>query len=72
MKEEMNTEHRVCPKCRNCYDGIPALAREDGETLICPDCGIRESLESIGIKPPEQEQILKIIHRARRNEAKRK
>lgn len=72
MKEEMNTEHRVCPMCGNGYDGIPALSRADGETLICPDCGIRESLESIGIKPPEQEQILKIIHRARKNEAKGK
>ena len=46
----------------------PALSREDNETLICPDCGTREALDSIGVKPEEQEQIIASIHRCRRSE----
>ena len=42
---------------------VPALSRTDNETLICPDCGIREALESIGISKEEQEKIISIIHR---------
>ena len=45
------------------YTEVPALSRTDNETLICPDCGIREALESIGISKEEQEKIISIIHR---------
>ena len=45
------------------YTKVPALSRTDNETLICPDCGIREALESIGISKEEQEKIINIIHR---------
>ena len=61
----MKTEERtvsVCPKCGRTYSGHPALSRTDNETLICPDCGIREALESIGVQEDEQEQILNKIH----------
>ena len=34
---------------------------------ICPDCGTREALESIDVNKEEQEEILAIIHRERRN-----
>ena len=53
----------VCPKCGQSYKGRPALSREDNKTLICPDCGAREALESIGVGAAEQEEILAIIHR---------
>ena len=54
----------VCPKCGQPYKGRPALSRYDGKTLICPDCGVRESLESIGVDINEQEEILAAIHRS--------
>lgn len=40
--------------------------KADGRTLICPDCGTREALESIGVVAEEQEQILEAIHRSQR------
>lgn len=52
----------VCPKCGKVYYDAPALSRTDNETLICPDCGIRESLEAFGLSKDEQEHILKAIH----------
>lgn len=54
----------VCPKCGQSYKGRPALSRYDGKTLICPDCGVREALESIGVDINEQEEILAAIHRS--------
>ena len=54
----------VCPKCGQPYKGRPALSRYDGKTLICPDCGVREALESIGVDINEQEEILAAIHRS--------
>ena len=50
MKNETPTE-RTCPKCGCVYTEVPALSRIDNETLICPDCGIREALESLGNLP---------------------
>lgn len=54
----------ICPKCGQSYKGRPALSRDDGKTLICPDCGVREALESIGVGTAEQEEILAAIHRS--------
>lgn len=65
MKEERLHQIRVCPRCGQMYAEPPALSRVDNETLICPDCGTREALESIGVKPDEQEKILETIHRCR-------
>ena len=62
MKAETTTE-RTCPKCGCIYTERPALSRTDNETLICPDCGTREALESIGISKEEQDTIVSIIHR---------
>lgn len=56
-------EKKICPICGNPYIGHPALSRTDDKTEIYPDCGIRQSLQSIGIAPEEQEKILSIIHR---------
>ena len=55
---------KICPKCGQHYTGHPAISRVDNATPICPECGIREALESIGITPEEQEEILD-LHRSR-------
>ena len=55
---------RVCPICRQEYTDRPAISRTDGETPICPDCGTRQALESLGIDAEEQEKILDAIHRS--------
>lgn len=52
----------VCPKCGKSYTQPPATSR-DGSGPICPDCGTREALDSIGVGVEEQERILEIIHR---------
>ena len=62
MKYETPTES-TCAKCGCVYTRVPALSRTYNKTLICPDCGIREALESIGISKEEQEKIISIIHR---------
>lgn len=62
MKETTNRA-ATCPKCNSIYTAPPATSREDGYTLICPDCGTREALQSIGVNTTEQDKILAIIHR---------
>ena len=66
MKTE-ETMNRICPVCGREYHEPPALSRLDNSTLICPDCGVREALCSIGVEEAEQEEILGIIHRAGRS-----
>ena len=61
MKETI-TRTAICPRCDKEYTGRPALSRADNQTLICPDCGTREALESIGVDTAEQDKILKAIH----------
>ena len=67
----MKTEERIlrtCPICGREYSEYPALSRVDGLTPICPDCGTREALESIGVSKEQQDKILGIIHGAGRSE----
>lgn len=66
MKKRETAETRICPRCGKAYNDTPALSRVDNKILICPDCGTREALESIGVKPFEQEEILVTIHRSMR------
>lgn len=66
MAKIKTTETRVCPRCGRAYVSKPALSRADNKTLICPDCGTREALESIGIEPAEQNEIIAAIHRTER------
>ena len=61
MKEDNVTRLAICPRCGKAYHGPPALSREDNETLICPDCGTRQALQSIGVDTAEQEQIIETI-----------
>lgn len=51
----------ICPSCGKPYAGYPALSRKDNQTSICPDCGIREALEAVGLGD-QQETILHTIH----------
>lgn len=46
------------------YDEYPALSRTDNETEICPECGQREALESIGVtNKDEQDYIIRLTRR---------
>lgn len=67
MAKEIS-ETKICPRCGKTYNSAPALSRMDNQTLICPDCGTREALESMGVDQAEQEQILDTIHRCGNNE----
>lgn len=62
MKINERLQPKKCPHCGRIYSEPSALSRADGVTAICPDCGTREALESIGIDVEEQEKILDIIH----------
>lgn len=67
MKENNVIMLEVCPRCGKAYTEHPALSRVDNETLICPDCGVREALESLGVGVEEQEFIIEAIHRCDRH-----
>ena len=56
MKIKRKIQPKKCPRCGNIYRQPPALSRVDGITAICPDCGTREALESIGVEVEEQEK----------------
>ena len=68
MKENNVIRISVCPRCGRSYCEPPALSREDNKTLICPDCGTREALDTLGVASDEQEQIIATIHRCHRQE----
>lgn len=61
MKDEF-TRIAVCPLCGQAYAGHPAISRKDNKTAICPDCGTRAALATLGIDIEEQEEIIAIIH----------
>ena len=56
MKNEI--QFRKCPKCGELFSERGAVLRVENVTIICPDCGTREALESIGVDEKEQEKIL--------------
>lgn len=37
-------EINQCPKCGKKFTEHPAISREDNETEICPECGVREAV----------------------------
>ncbi|MDE7243740.1 MAG: hypothetical protein K2O18_07170 [Oscillospiraceae bacterium] len=63
-KKDSAIKPAVCPRCGKTYTERPSVSRNDGTTLLCPDCGIREALESIGVCAAEQKQIIELIHRS--------
>lgn len=58
---------RTCPRCGGVYSGHGAVSRADNLTVICPDCGTREALQSIDVnekeQDKEQDKIIYIIHK---------
>lgn len=58
---ETSTERKVCPKCGKTYCGHPAISRVDNTTAICPECGTREALESLGVSKEAQDKIISSI-----------
>ena len=56
------TEKQRCPICGQEYTDEPALSRKDNQTLICPDCGTRESLAAMGLGKAEQDAVIARIH----------
>ena len=64
-KKDTTIKPAVCPRCGKTYITRPSISRDESLTPICPDCGIREALESIGVSADEQEKILDTIHRHR-------
>ena len=60
-EERTNVSEKVCPKCGRTYRGHPAISRGDNVTPICPLCGTREALDSLGISDEEKEKILLAI-----------
>lgn len=69
MKKNNEINERICPICNKKYTEPPALSRIDNSTPICPDCGSRQALESMGVSAEEQEQIIEIIHSHARERA---
>lgn len=67
MRIEMETRSRICPFCGKEYKERPALSRRDGRTQICPDCGTREALDSLGVCTDEQDKIIRTIHQHTQN-----
>ena len=53
----------ICPACGKSYTDKPALSRADNVTLICPDCGTKQALDSIGVSVDERDAIIKIINK---------
>ena len=62
MKTETSST-AICPFCGHTYSAHPAISRTDNKTPICPDCGTREALQSLGVSTEEQNKIIAAIHR---------
>ncbi len=58
MAEEITNLIKTCPLCGKIYKGHPAISRKDNVTAICPECGMREALEGIGLNKEEIEKIV--------------
>ena len=67
MKDFIGIPITTCPKCGKTYSAPSAVSRADNRTPICPDCGIREALESIGCNAEEQDHILALVHEYEQN-----
>ena len=62
MKTTEPIKERICPKCGSSYTGVSATSRDAKYDCICPDCGVKEALENIGVPQGEQEKIIETIH----------
>lgn len=59
--ESTTNEFKICTKCGKRYKAPFAISRVDNKTQICPTCGTREALESLGIKEDEINKIIETI-----------
>lgn len=62
--ETRDNNVKVCPICNKEYKARPAISRIDNLTPICPSCGTRQALDSLGISKEEQDKIFNSIHDA--------
>ena len=62
MRTDRHADCRICPVCGVAFTEVPALSREDNTTAICPDCGLRQALESIGLSQEKTATIIDEIH----------
>lgn len=37
---------KICDKCGKEYAGHPALSRKDNKAKVCPECGLKEAIDS--------------------------
>ena len=51
---------RTCPKCGKEYTNYPAISRIDNVTPICPECGMREAMDTLEILPADQDKIIQM------------
>ncbi len=52
---------KICPICGERYTGRAALSRTDNKTEICPNCGTRQALETIGVfNRADQDHIMEM------------
>ena len=47
----------ICPLCGKAYSEPPAISRKDNSTLICADCGTRESWNIVNKVDRKKEKI---------------
>lgn len=61
MGTVVKLQERSCPVCGHKYVAHPAISRFDNATLICPECGMRQALETIGITDaPAQDRVIEM------------
>ena len=51
----------MCGRCGVIFKKPVRVSWKDGRTVLCPDCGVRESLERIGVPGGEKERILRAV-----------
>ena len=57
----------ICPKCGKSFKRLLALSRTDNTTMICDECGVKESLDDVGLTEGSavREAILQEMRRCR-------
>lgn len=57
----MDVHMKICPKCGRSFKRLLALSRTDNKIMICDECGVKETLDSLPhgtLTPQERTQIL--------------
>lgn len=53
----MKDKKMICPRCKQNFEGFPALSRRDNKTNICTMCGHVEAFIDAGMMKPDQKEI---------------